>query len=183
MPERVKCSLGDVGDVEAWCRKVVSSILDPQHPAFEDAVADAAEIVVAMHAKLEPGASLKRKLAKELEWRVQDRLRKNVWRQPQPAASAIGPGATSALWPGEPQDTARQAERLIVFDVFRGALDVRDPRIIGHLLGTPSYRPPGTAAAAELWADVKAEREEVYGWRDPVDAALDRKLGTGPPTD
>jgi hypothetical protein len=160
MSERAKCSLGDVDDVQAWCSRVVSSILDPRHPAFQDAVADAAEIVVAMHAKLRPGASLKRKLAQELQWRVQDRLRKHVWSQPQPGETPLGREASGALWRGEPQNTAQQAERLIAFDVFNSALDVRDPRIVGHLLGMASHRPPGTVAADDLFLEVEAERRD-----------------------
>jgi hypothetical protein len=55
--------------------------------------------------------------------------------------------------------TAVERHEASVLVVSSGYEDVRNPRRVGAFLGVPSHRPPGTAAAIELWAEIKADRE------------------------
>jgi hypothetical protein len=160
MSEAVR--LRDIDDVQAYVRKVAGTVTTDVDTDF---VQEGIRIVYEKERELSPGASLRDAIG----GRVSERG--GSWLRCRLLNIVKGSSAVTVEGPSKQEEEADELKSVeadalsnVALRIFESREQVRDPRVVARYLNEAglyqgaSHRPPGSAAAVEIWAAMEAER-------------------------
>ena len=160
--------LGDINDLNAFVRKIARTITQNEFE-LEELVDEGIALASERYTELAPGESLQEVLGGWLGYRLRDHWRKehrDVRRNSRAGTTYVLPIPTGLSWEhaattaGMPAVTEQKMiESRLNLSFITSAEDLRNPRIIGRVVGVPSYAAIATARSEEVWAAIREERE------------------------